>query len=96
MVQHSVRQWRVLGVLAVEALTDHLDVGLLTHLLSGLHPKADVASANTFKGKTIRNMNTSVSHWQFGGFLHKRSSWLKLVNNKCVNSSNVTTVVLFA
>lgn len=44
VVQHSVGQWSMFGVLAVQILTDHLDVGLLTHLLGRLHAKADVAS----------------------------------------------------
>lgn len=46
VVQHPIGQRRVLGVLAVQILADHRDVGLLTHLLSRLHPEADVASAN--------------------------------------------------
>lgn len=49
VVQHSIGQWSVFGVLAVQILTDHLDVGLLTHLLSRFHPKADVASVKTYK-----------------------------------------------
>ena len=46
VVQHSIGQWSVIHVLAVKVLTDHLDVGLLTHLLSRFHPKADVASVD--------------------------------------------------
>lgn len=46
VVQDTIGQRAVLGVLAVQVLADHLDVGLLTHLLCRLHPKADVASAN--------------------------------------------------
>lgn len=34
------------GVLAVQVLTDHLDMSLLSHLLSRLHPKTDVASVD--------------------------------------------------
>lgn len=49
VVQHSIGQWSVFGVLAVQVFTDHLDVGLLTHLLSRFHPKADVASVNKYK-----------------------------------------------
>lgn len=49
MVQHPIGQWSVFGVLAVQILTDHLDVGLLTHLLCGLHPKADVASVHKYE-----------------------------------------------
>ena len=49
VVQHSIGQWGVFGVLAVQILTDHLDVGLLTHLLSRFHAKADVASVNRGK-----------------------------------------------
>lgn len=44
VVQHSVGHRRVRRVLAVQVLTDHLNVSLLTHLLSRLHPKTDVAS----------------------------------------------------
>lgn len=46
VVQHSIGQWRVFGVLAVQVLADHLDVSLLTHLLSRFHPKTDVASVD--------------------------------------------------
>lgn len=49
VVQHSIGQWSVFGVLAVQILTDHLDVSLLTHLLGRLHPKADVASVDRYK-----------------------------------------------
>lgn len=45
VIQYSMGQWGVFGVLAVQILADHLDVGLLPHLLSRFHPKADVASA---------------------------------------------------
>lgn len=46
VVQHSIGQWSVFGVLAVEIFTDHLDVGLLPHLLGRFHAEADVASVN--------------------------------------------------
>ena len=44
MVQHPIGQWRVLGVLAVQILADHLDMGLLTHLLGRLDAETNVAS----------------------------------------------------
>lgn len=44
VVQHAVRQRRAAGVLAVQVLADHLNVRLLTHLLSRLHAETDVAS----------------------------------------------------
>lgn len=46
VVQYSIGQWSVFSVLAVQVFTDHLDMSLLTHLLSRFHPKADVASVN--------------------------------------------------
>ena len=49
VVQHSIGQRSVFGVLTVQVLADHLDVGLLSHLLSRFHPKADVASVNKDK-----------------------------------------------
>lgn len=44
MVQHTVQQGSMVVVLAVQVLTHNLDVGLLAHLLRGLHSKTDVAS----------------------------------------------------
>jgi len=44
VVEHPILQWGVVVVLAVQVLADHLDVGLLPHLLWGFHPEADVAS----------------------------------------------------
>lgn len=44
VVQDPVGQGGMRGVLAVQILTDHLNVSLLPHLLSRFHPKADVAS----------------------------------------------------
>lgn len=61
VVQHSIRQWSVFGVLAVQILTDHLDMSLLTHLLSRFHPKADVASVNKYKQYTKENHRFNIS-----------------------------------
>lgn len=60
VVQDSIRQWGVGGILAVQVLADHLDMSLLPHLLSRFHPKADVASAITCK--QITNDNTPKIH----------------------------------
>lgn len=54
VVQHSIRQWSVFCVLAVQVLTDHLDMSLLTHLLSRFHPKADVASVNNRENYRVK------------------------------------------
>lgn len=51
VIQHSIGQRSVFGVLTVQILADHLDVGLLSHLLSRFHPKADVASVNKHNSK---------------------------------------------
>lgn len=51
VIQHSIGQRSVFGVLTVQILADHLDVGLLSHLLSRFHPKADVASVNKDNSK---------------------------------------------
>ena len=61
VVQHSIGQWSVIHVLAVQVLTDHLDVGLLTHLLSRFHPKADVASVDKDEqlSKDVHRVNIS-------------------------------------
>jgi hypothetical protein len=45
MVKHSIQQGGVVVVLAVQVLTDNLDMCLLAHLLRGLHSKTDMASA---------------------------------------------------
>ena len=58
VVQHSIGQRGVFGVLAVQILTDHLDVGLLPHLLGRFDPKADVASVNT--NKTAKQRKSSL------------------------------------
>lgn len=43
MVKHSIQQGGVVVVLAVQVLTDNLDMCLLAHLLRGLHSKTDMA-----------------------------------------------------
>lgn len=45
MVKHSIQQGGMVVVLAVQVLTDNLDMCLLAHLLRGLHSKTDMASA---------------------------------------------------
>lgn len=45
VVKHSIQQGGVVVVLAVQVLTDNLDMCLLAHLLRGFHSKADMASA---------------------------------------------------
>lgn len=54
VVQHSIGQRGAFGVLAVQILTDHLDVGLLSHLFRRFDPKADVASVNDENKKKTR------------------------------------------
>lgn len=44
MVKHTIQQGGMVVVLAVQVLTHNLDMGLLAHLLRGLHSKTDVAS----------------------------------------------------
>lgn len=58
VVQHSIRQRSVAGVLAVQILADHLNVSLLTHLLGRFHPKADVASVK----KKVNNTTGLISY----------------------------------
>lgn len=51
MVQHSILQRRVMVVLTIQVLADHLNVSLLTHLFWRFHAKTDVASrTGNFKG----------------------------------------------
>lgn len=54
VIQHSIGQRSAFGVLAVQILTDYLDVGLLSHLFCRFDPKADVASVND-RNKKILN-----------------------------------------
>lgn len=44
MVQHSILQRRVMVVLTIQILADHLNVSLLAHLFWRFHAKTDVAS----------------------------------------------------
>lgn len=47
VVQDSILQRCVAGVLAVEVLADHLNMSLLSHLLCWFHAKTDVTSDKT-------------------------------------------------
>lgn len=56
MVKHSIQQGGMVVVLAVQVLTDNLDMCLLAHLLRGLHSKTDMASAvGTNRGKVYQS-----------------------------------------
>ena len=56
MVEHSIQQRGMVVVLAVQVLTDNLDMCLLAHLLGGLHSETDVASAvGTNRGKVYQS-----------------------------------------
>ena len=46
MIEHAIRHWFPGVVLGVEGLTDHVDVGLLTHLLRREQPKLQMASVD--------------------------------------------------
>lgn len=87
MIQHPIGQWSVFGVLAVQVLTDHLDVGLLTHLLSRFHPKADVASVNKYKRGLMSAFFPYQLHWLTGcdAFCQQVCKLAVLLRSYCVS-----------